>query len=139
MHYLYKIIEKFKGRKFIFTEVLRFQTPILLKSAPFYKIISKILPIFLITAVELQYTMNSFTDTSRSETAIKDLGKIFENQFRKDSFLNLIKFHTSNFYLLKMNSFKGFSRMLFKFYAIRYGLFEFLEGLFQRSQRSQRS
>ena len=74
--------------------------------------------------------MNSFTDTSRSETAIKDLGKIFENQFRKDSFLNLIKFHTSNFYLLKMNSFKGSSRMLFKFYAIRYGLFEFLEGLF---------
>ena len=73
------MIEKFKGRKFIFTEVLNFWLAILLKSEPIYKIISKMLPRFSIAAVELWYAMNSFTDTSRSEATIRNLGKPLQN------------------------------------------------------------
>ena len=71
-------------------------------------------------AFEFWYTMNSFTDTSNSKS----------RQLRRSSFLSLIKLHTSNCHLLKMNSFRCFSRILSKFYKIRYGLFEFSEHLF---------
>ena len=82
---------------------------------------------------ELWHAMNSFADTSRSETVIRNLGKILEKLVAKKFILKFNrKFHPFNCHLLKMNSFGGFSKILSKFYTIRYGLFEFPERLFQR-------
>ena len=44
-----------------------------------------------------------------------------------------MKLIASNCHVLKMNSIRGFSRTLSKFYTIRYGLFEFSEYLFQKT------
>ena len=72
-----------------------------------------------------------FADISRSETTIRNLGKILKNSLRRSLFLNLIKLNISSCNLLKMNSIRRLSRTLSKFYTIRYGLFEFSEHLFQ--------
>ena len=115
------MIEKYKMRKFIFREVSCFQPEVFQRFCLDFK--------WLPSSFGIQRT--PFADTSHSEATIKNLGKILKNQLRRRLFLNLIKLNASSCNLLKMNSIRGFSRTLSKFYTIRYGLFEFQEHLFQ--------
>ena len=121
---------KCKVRKFIFSEVSCFSPATLLKNEPFHRIISKVLPRFWMAAFELWYTLDPFTDTSRSEAVIRNYGKILKNWLRRSSFLNLIKLNASNCHLLKMDSIWGFSKILSKSRTICYGLFGFSEHIF---------
>ena len=72
----------------------------------------------LLSSFGIHWTL--FTDTSGLETAIRNYGKILKNQLQRSSFLSLIKLNASNFHLLKMNSIRGFSRILSKFVTIRW-------------------
>ena len=110
-------------KKFIFSEVSFFQPELFQRLCLEFK--------WLHSRFGIQST--PFTDTSHSEAAIRNLGKILKNQLRRISFLNLMKLNASNCHLLKMNSIRGFSRTLPKFYTIRYGLFEFSVYLFQKT------
>ena len=58
---------------------------------------------------------------------------MLKNQLRRSLFLNLIKLNASNCHLIKMESIRGFARILSKFHTIRYDLLEFSENLFQRT------
>ena len=84
-------------------------------------------------AFKLWYTVNFLTDNSSSEAAIKNYGKILENQLGRSLFLNLIKLNVSNRHLLKMDSIRGLSRILSKFHTIHYDLLEFSEHLLRRT------
>ena len=126
------MIKKCKVRKFIFREVSCFQSATLLKNEPLHRIISKFLPRFLVAAFKLWYIMNSFNRYFQFGAASRNYGKILKNQSRRSLFLNL-KFNASNCHLLKMDSIRGFSRILSKFHTICCDLLEFSERLFQRT------
>ena len=61
LHYLNKMIEKCRVKKFIFSEVSCFYSEILWKIEPFQRIISKVLPKLWMAAFELCYIVNSFS------------------------------------------------------------------------------
>ena len=117
------MIEKCKMNKFIFSKVSCFQPGLYQRFCLDFK--------WLHSSFGIQGT--PFTDTSHSEAAIRNLGKILKNQLQRYSFLNLTKLNASDCYLLNINSISGFSRTLSKFYTIRYDLFEFSEYLFQKT------
>ena len=106
------MIEKCKMRKFIYSEVSCFLPELFQRFSIDFK--------WLHLSFHIQWT--PFTNTCRSEAAIKNLGKILKNQLQRSSFLSLLKLKASNCRLLKMDSIRGFSRTLFKLYTVRYGL-----------------
>ena len=63
--------------------------------------------------LDIQWT--PFTDTSHSEAAIRNYGKILKNQLQRSLLLNLIKFNASNCHLLEMESIRDFSRICLNF------------------------
>ena len=73
-----------------------------------------------------------FTDTSCSEAAIRNVGKILKNKLRRISCVNLMKLKASKYHLLNMNSIRRFSRTLSKFYAICYGFLDFQNTCFRK-------
>ena len=82
---------------------------------------------WLLSIFGIQWTL--LTDTSSSKAAIRNYGKILKKQLWRSLFLNLIKLNASNCHLIKMDSIRGFSRILSKFHTIRYDLLEFSEHL----------
>ena len=116
-------------RRFIFSEVSCFQPATLLKKEPFHRIISKFFLDFewLLSSVGIQQTpLTPLTPLLfSSEAAIRNYCKKF--------IFNLKRLSASNCHLLKMDSIRGFSVILPKFYTIHYDLLEFSEHLFYRT------